>query len=73
MTALVDTGVLLAVLAQNDHLHDVCALALQEASDPLLPSVVLPELAYMVVRDMGYPSHFTLFRPKHCPAFDLAP
>jgi hypothetical protein len=52
MTALLDTGVLLAVLAQNDYLHDICTL--EEEKDPLLPSVILPELAYMVVRDMGH-------------------
>lgn len=53
MTALIDTGVLLAVLAQNDYLHDVCTIALEEEEDPLLPSIILPELAYMVARDIG--------------------
>ncbi|NBD34528.1 MAG: PIN domain-containing protein [Chloroflexi bacterium] len=54
MTALIDTGVLLAVLAQNDYLHDVCTLSLEEEEDPLLPSIILPELAYMVARDIGH-------------------
>ena len=136
MTALLDTGVLLAAIAENDDLHEVCALALEEEPEPLLPEVVLPELSYLMVRDVDYPTlvqflrsvgagdlrlvsltpadvvraaeileqyadahvdfvdcaivalaerlnitriltvdrrHFTLFRPRHCPAFELIP
>lgn len=136
MTALIDTGVVLAVLAPNDHLHDVCVLALEEEEEPLVPSIILPELAYLVIRDVGYrplahflnsvlndapplvfattedlsraveimiqyadsgidfvdcviaamaehrnitriltvdQRHFRLFRPRHCPAFELSP
>jgi len=40
MTALLDTGFLLAVLDADDELH---------------PAPVLPELAYMVLRELGYP------------------
>ena len=54
MTALLDTGVLLAAIAENDALHEICALALDEEPDLLLPEVVLPELAYLLIRDMGY-------------------
>lgn len=56
MTALLDTGVLLAALAKNDDLHELCALAIEEEPDLLLPEVVLPELAYLVLRDMDYPT-----------------
>jgi len=136
MTALVDTGVLLSAIAENDDLYDICALALEEEPDPLLPEVVLPELGYLLLRDIDYPTliqflrsvgagdlplisltpadveraaeileqyadthvdfvdcaivalaerlnvtrvltvdrrHFTLFRPRHCPAFELIP
>ena len=136
MTALLDTGVLLAAIAENDDLHEVCALALEEEPEPLLPEVVLPELSYLMVRDVDYPTlvqflrsvgagdlrlvsltpadvvraaeileqyadahvdfvdcaivalaerlnitriltvdrrHFTLFRPRHCSAFELIP
>ncbi|MBI4771623.1 MAG: PIN domain-containing protein [Chloroflexi bacterium] len=136
MTALLDTGFLLAVLDADDDLHDVCVAALQEEAEPLLPDMVLPELAFMVLRELGYPvlvrflrslsggelavvrateqdltrtaavlekyadsrvdfvdcvivagaerlnvrrvltvdrRHFGLFRPKHCPAFEIAP
>ena len=136
MTALLDTGVLLAAIAANDDQHDVAVLALEEEQDALLPDVVLPELAYLILRDMNYGAlasflrsvvageltlvvvttedlarateimlqyasarvdfvdcvivamaerlhitriltldrrHFSLFRPRHCPVFDLLP
>lgn len=55
MTALLDTGFLLAVLDADDDLHDACVNALLAEPKPLLPEIVLPELAYMVLRDLGYP------------------
>lgn len=55
MTALLDTGFLLAVLDADDDLHDACVNALLAETKPLLPEIVLPELAYMVLRDLGYP------------------
>ncbi len=48
MTALVDTGFLLAVIDADDDLHETCAVAMQEEPEPLLPEVVLPELAYLL-------------------------
>lgn len=50
MTALLDTGFLLAVLDQDDDLHAACVTTLLTEPQPLLPDVVLPELAYMVLR-----------------------
>lgn len=55
MTALLDTGFLLAVLDADDEWHQACAEALQGESRPVLPAAVLPELAYMVLRELGYP------------------
>ncbi len=55
MTALLDTGFLLAVLDADDELHEACVDVLLKESEPLLPDAVLPELAYMVLRDLGYP------------------
>lgn len=55
MTSLLDTGFLLALLDEDDKLHDACKQALLTQSKPLLPEVVLPELAYMVLRELGYP------------------
>ncbi len=55
MTALLDTGFLLAILDADDRLHATCEQALSVETNPLLPDVVLPELAYMVLRELGYP------------------
>jgi predicted nucleic acid-binding protein len=54
MTALLDTGFLLAVLDADDDLHSACAQALSAESEPILPDMVLPELAYMILRELGY-------------------
>lgn len=54
MSALLDTGFLLAVLDADDQMHEPCVEALLQESAPLLPEAVLPELAYMVLRELGY-------------------
>jgi len=56
MTALLDTGFLLAVLDADDEMHDVCVIALSEERAPILPDMVIPELAYLVLRELGYPA-----------------
>ncbi len=53
MAALIDTGFLLAVLDADDELHEACVAALEAEPEPILPDVVLPELAYMVMRELG--------------------
>ncbi len=60
MTALLDTGFLLAVLDSDDEFHQACTAALLNELEPLLPDMVLPELAFMILRELGYPvlSHF---------------
>lgn len=55
MTALLDTGFLLAVLDADDDLHQACTAALLAEPQPLLPDVMLPELAFMILRELGYP------------------
>jgi predicted nucleic acid-binding protein len=62
MTALLDTGFLLAVIDADDNLHAACTIALEAESAPLLPDVVLPELAYLILRELGYPALATLLR-----------
>jgi predicted nucleic acid-binding protein len=62
MTALLDTGFLLAVIDADDSLHASCTSALKAESMPLLPDVVLPELAYLILRELGYPALTTLLR-----------
>ena len=136
MAALLDTGFLLAVIDADDNLHAACVAALESETNPILPDVVLPELAYLILRELGYPTltkflravaagemaqvqstppdlaraaellekyadnkvdfvdcvivamaerlnltrvltvdrrHFTVFRPKHCEYFEIAP
>ena len=54
MSGLLDTGFLLAVLDADDELHKSCSKALLTEPAPILPDVVLPELAYMILRELGY-------------------
>jgi len=53
VTALLDTGLLLAVLDRDDALHAISNLALEEEPEPVLPDVVLPELSYLVQRELN--------------------
>ena len=55
MSALLDTGFLLAVLDRDDKAHERCVDVLLRETDPVLADVVIPELAYMVLRELGYP------------------
>jgi predicted nucleic acid-binding protein len=55
MAALLDTGFLLAVIDADDNLHAACVAALESETNPFLPDVVLPELAYLILRELGYP------------------
>lgn len=59
MAALLDTGFLLAIIAENDPYHSDCVRALKNERQVILPDIVLPELAYLVLRDMD---HHTLAR-----------
>lgn len=54
MSGLLDTGFLLAVLDADDEFHKDCSKALLSEPAPLLPDVVLPELAYMILVELGY-------------------
>jgi predicted nucleic acid-binding protein len=54
MKSLTDTGFLFAVLDRKDKRHVVCSEILESEFNPFLPEVVLPELAYLVLRDLGY-------------------
>ena len=55
MAALIDTGFLLAVLDADDELHEACVAALEAEPEPILPDVVLPELAiaYITTEDLA--------------------
>src|SRR5437879_11627420 len=54
MAALLDTGFMLAVIDADDNLHAACVAALELETNPILPDVVLPELAYLILRELGY-------------------
>lgn len=62
MTALIDTGFLLAVISTNDRAHEICSTILAEEQKPLLPTAILTELAYMVRREMGQPAFIHFMR-----------
>lgn len=52
--SLYDTGFLFAYLDEGDAHHQQCVEAFQnEIGFALLPDVVLPELAYLILRDMN--------------------
>lgn len=54
MNGLLDTGFLFAVLDADDRMHNICSDALLREDNPILPDIVLPELAYMVLSELGY-------------------
>lgn len=53
---LLDTSFLVALLNTQDKHHSACIQALAtETRPPWLPDMVIPELAYMILRDRNYP------------------
>lgn len=51
---ILDTGFLLATLNVDDSEHEACAPVFAAEHNLLLPDVVLPELAYLILRDLNY-------------------
>lgn len=62
MTALIDTGFMVAFLARNDEHHLACRQALANETKPLIPEAILTELAYMVIRNLGRETFVTFMR-----------
>ena len=62
MAPLADTGFLLAVLANDDPRHEVCVETLRREPQILVCDVVLPELAYLVLRDLNHRMLATFLR-----------
>ena len=61
--SLIDTGFLLAAMDASDQHHAECAKSYRlMAKDALLPDVVLPELAYLLKRELGVKALATLLR-----------
>ena len=53
-TSLIDTGFLFAVLDESDAKHPSCLAAFEYEDKALLPEIVLPELAYLLLKRGGY-------------------
>lgn len=62
MSALLDTGFVLALLSANDPLHEGCKAVMAGERSPLLPTPVLPELAYMTIRNLGHSAYVSFLR-----------
>ena len=60
--SLIDTGFMFAVLDKEDVKHETCSLAYEREMAMFLPEVVLPELAYLVIRSLGYDILTTFLR-----------
>lgn len=52
--SLYDTGFLFAVFDIADVHHNECFAAFNKERNVLLPEVVIPELAYLILRSLGY-------------------
>lgn len=52
--SLIDTGFMFAVLDKSDAHHKPCATAFETETNTLLPEIVLPELAYLLLRRADY-------------------
>lgn len=59
-SVLLDTGFLLAILNRKDAHHIACSKAFQKQKAVLLPDVVLPEVAYLILRELDVKA-LTLF------------
>ena len=71
--SLFDTGFLLAILNVEDDLHESCVAAYQDENRAALPEVVIPELAYMVMRGLGYKALAEFLRSVAAGDFVLVP
>lgn len=61
--SIFDTGFLLAVFNEEDSFHQQCKTAYDIESDyALLPDVVLPELAYLIKRELNLEALITFLR-----------
>ena len=50
--SLIDTGFIFATLDETDPHHFSCVKAYEQEFFPLLPDLVLPELAYLILREL---------------------
>ncbi|HXG86120.1 MAG TPA: PIN domain-containing protein [Pyrinomonadaceae bacterium] len=71
--SLFDTGFLLAILNIEDELHKSCVSAYENENRAALPEVVIPELAYLVMRELGYKALSKFLRSVAAGDFTLVP
>ncbi len=71
--SLFDTGFLLAILNIEDELHESCVVAYENENRAVLPEVVIPELAYLVMRELGYKTLVKFLRSVAAGDFKLVP
>ena len=75
MTIITDTSYLVAVSNSNDSNHQL-AMDFAKATAPdlmLVPDIVLPELAYVIVRDLGHVGLRSLLQDLKGSEADFAP
>ena len=60
--SLIDTGFLYAISDKSDARHEACVTTFESEQNALLPEIVLPELAYLILRKGNYPSLIKLLR-----------
>ena len=53
-SSLIDTGFLYAIVDKSDARHEACVKAFEIEQNTLLPEIVLPELAYLILRQSNY-------------------
>ena len=74
MTALIDTNILLAASSPRDARHDPAREALRDLKGVrIVAAPVLPEVFYLVARDVGYASAYRLFDTLQSNAFRIEP
>lgn len=71
--SLFDTGFLFAVFDDNDAHHQKCSLAFKSEANVLLPEIVIPELAYLILNNLGYKKLIRFLRSIVIGGFTLVP
>ena len=71
--SLIDTGFIYAVLDNSDAKHEVCSAAFAAEENFLLPEVIIPELAYLILRQSEYTRLANFLRSVAADNFSLVP
>lgn len=71
--SLYDTGFLFAVFDDNDDYQQKCSAAFESEENVLLPEIVIPELAYLILNNLGYQKLIKFLRSVVAGNFRLVP